>query len=390
MTNAPADRPLRVALLCHYPDDEIAPAGGPWTVGRNLAAGLAEAGVEVHVVRYRGGSGQNPPRVQNGLVTVHSLDLSRQSPAIAPRQVACMPAVARALQEIRPDAVSAHAPEYALPALREGLPTAVTIHGVVRRELRVFPGWRERLPLLVSIWQDWQMARQARHIVAINDYVIAQYRRRTAATFHRINLPISDVFFQAPEREPEPCTLLLVGGMNERKDPMTLLHALLHLRQRLPDAQLRIAGRVGEQGFGARLRRFIADNDLAGHVRLLGALNQPQLAQEYAACSLLVLSSRQETSPTVILEAMAARRPVVATDVGGVRELVVEGQSGFVTPAGDSPALAAAIEQVLRDPDRARAMGRQGRALAEAGYRCALIGRQYAELLAHLAQGAAG
>lgn len=372
-------QPLRVALLCHYPDDAIAPTGGVLAVGRNLAAGMAAAGGEVHIVRYRGGTGRSSPG--SGLF-VHTVDVSQSS---LPQQWACVVALERALREIRPDAVTAHAPEYGLAALRSGLPAAVTIHGIVRQEFRVFKSWRSRLPLLLSIWQDRQVARQARHIVAISRYVVEQYQGRTRARFHAIPVPIGDVFFEAPERPPDRNTLLLVGGMSERKDPMPLLQALVVLRRRLPEIELRIAGPVRREGFGARLQGFIEEQGLAGNVRFLGSLNQPELAQAYAASALTVLSSRQETSPAVLMEAMAARRPVVATAVGGVSEIVAEGESGYVVPPGDVNALAGRIEAVLGDPALARAMGQCGRILAEQRYRRNLVGRQYIKLLSELA-----
>lgn len=374
---------MRIALLCHYPDDEMAPVGGVWAVGRNLAAGMAMAGAEVHVVRYRGGSAQYQSRLGRGSLTVHTVSPAGWLAGL-PRQVSCVSALAAALQQIQPDAVTAHAPEYALAALRCGLPTAVTVHGVVRQEFKAFSGWHSRLPLLISIWQDWLVARRAQHIVAISEYVMRQYRHRTRATFHRIDVPVGDVFFAAPSRPPDANTLLLVGGMSERKDPVTLLKALRLLHQRLPDIELRIAGSFRRQGFGARLQRLIQQWGLADHIRWLGLLNQPELARAYAASALTVLSSRQETSPAVLMEAMAARRPVVATAVGGVDEIVADGETGYLVPVGDAQALAEAIERVLRDPAAARAMGQRGRELAEQRYRRAFVGEQYVVLLRRL------
>ena len=100
-----------------------------------------------------------------------------------------------------------------------------------------------------------------------------------------------------------------------------------------------------------------------------------------ASHAALALSSRQETSPCVIAEAMAGRRPVVATDVGGVREMVSEDESGYVVPAGDPQTLAERIAAVLNDSLLARRFGEHGRWLAEQRYRRDVIGRQYVELL---------
>jgi glycosyltransferase involved in cell wall biosynthesis len=87
------------------------------------------------------------------------------------------------------------------------------------------------------------------------------------------------------------------------------------------------------------------------------------------------------------MEAMAARRPVVATAVGGVAEIVADGVSGYVTPAGDAAVLAERVQRLLADPQRAADMGAAGRTLAEANYRRDLVGRQYLAMLRYIAHG---
>jgi glycosyltransferase involved in cell wall biosynthesis len=84
-----------------------------------------------------------------------------------------------------------------------------------------------------------------------------------------------------------------------------------------------------------------------------------------AQASLICLPSYREGLPKVLLEAAAAARPIVTTDVPGCREVVRDGENGFVVPPRDSARLADAIASVLRDPALARAMGARSRALAE-------------------------
>ena len=374
---------MRIALLCHYPDDAVAPAGGVWAVGRNLAMGLVAAGADVHVLRYAPARGDVPAGLTvSGAspLTVHTVWLprGRMQPL---RRVAAVPALIAALQEIRPDAITAHESEYGLAAVRSGFPAAVTIHGIPRQEFRAFTRWRNRLDLALTVVQDWQMVREARHLVAINDYARRQYQGRTSAQFHAIPVPIGDVFFDAPDQPPDPATLLMVGGMNERKDPLTMLAALAHVRREMPAAQLRIAGRPPSGPFGVRVQARIDELGLGQAVVFLGALDQPQLASAYAAAAATVLSSRQETAPAVLMEAMAARRPVAATGVGGVDEIVAHGVTGYVTRPGDAVDLAEHVLRLLRDPARAAQMGMAGRARAEATYRRDKVGAQYLAML---------
>ena len=97
---------------------------------------------------------------------------------------------------------------------------------------------------------------------------------------------------------------------------------------------------------------------LGDRVRFLGWVND--LPSLYAACDVVTLTSKTEGTPVALIEAAAAGKPVVATDVGGVAEVVRDGLTGHTVPAGDDAAMAAAVLSLLRDPVRARAMGDAG------------------------------
>ncbi len=103
-----------------------------------------------------------------------------------------------------------------------------------------------------------------------------------------------------------------------------------------------------------------------------------------AAMDVFVLSSRTEGLAVTLLEAMAARLPVVATRVGGNAEVVVDGETGRLVPPGDPPALARAIAEVLDDAPRARAMGEAGRRRVEARFSVAAMVERYETIYASL------
>ncbi len=119
-------------------------------------------------------------------------------------------------------------------------------------------------------------------------------------------------------------------------------------------------------GFGPeepRLRQLLQKHGLAEHVRLLGWVQHvPSLL---AASDVVALTSEKEGIPRALMEAMALGKPVVATDVLGTQELVVDGQTGFLTPMGDSRSFADALERLGGDPKLCHRLGSAGKARIE-------------------------
>jgi glycosyltransferase involved in cell wall biosynthesis len=170
---------------------------------------------------------------------------------------------------------------------------------------------------------------------------------------------------------------LAMGRLHPQKDYPSLLAAFARLVSGHPSARLRIAGEgrlVGE------LTARVDDLGLAGHARLLGL--RADVPRLLAAADALVLASAWEGLPNVIMEAMAARLPCVATRVGGVPELVEHGRTGTLVPPGDPEALARAMAGIMVLPPSERAaMGERGRAAVADRLSPDRVGEQWLELL---------
>ena len=117
---------------------------------------------------------------------------------------------------------------------------------------------------------------------------------------------------------------------------------------------------IGDGERRAELEQMTADRGLADAVHFLGWRGDMHCV--YADLDVVALSSNNEGSPVALIEAMAAARPVVATAVGGVPEVVRDGENGLLVPPRDPAALAERILRLLREPERATAMGLAGRA----------------------------
>ena len=111
------------------------------------------------------------------------------------------------------------------------------------------------------------------------------------------------------------------------------------------------------------LRALARDLRIEQDVFFIGRCNR--VAELLFASDVCVLSSKAEGFSNAILEYMGAARPVVATDVGGAREAIAEGESGYLVASGDHETMATRITELLRDPQKAKAMGERGRAIVQ-------------------------
>jgi glycosyltransferase involved in cell wall biosynthesis len=150
------------------------------------------------------------------------------------------------------------------------------------------------------------------------------------------------------------------------KDHPTFLRAARRVRESCAEAAFVLAG---EGELEAPLRELASELGVADSVFFTGRC--ARVGELLAVSDVCVLSSAAEGFSNAILEYMAAGRPVVATDVGGAREAIVEGETGHLVPAGDDGRMAARIADLLRDPESARAMGDRGRRRVAQQFSCA-------------------
>jgi glycosyltransferase involved in cell wall biosynthesis len=368
---------LRVALVALYPAPDTRAPGGVRAVVQNLVRGLrAYEDLQLDVVHCHSDITASSVVQDNG-VTIRYIAVSRRR--VIPNTLRAMMEVSRLLRELRPDVVNAHAAHYAIAGLRAGCPTLLTIHGVVRREAEIYNSTLfDRLRFRLENGYERYALRQVGDIVAISPYVLDEYRERSAARFHRIDNPLPPEFFELPNLE-QAGRLLYPGTIDERKNVLDLVRAMTIVRQVLPHAQLRIAGRTTNQTYYRRVQALIAIEELQDNVALLGLQDLEAMLQEYARSAAVVLASRQETAPMAVIEAMAAAKPVVATRVGGVPDLVEDGRTGFLVEAGDVTSLASQSIALLQNAELRLRMGRRAREVARR-FRLENVASQYRAL----------
>jgi glycosyltransferase involved in cell wall biosynthesis len=147
-----------------------------------------------------------------------------------------------------------------------------------------------------------------------------------------------------------------VARLEPQKNPLGLIESFAQAfgAQAFDDARWRLL-LAGDGSLREAAREHSARLGVAGRVHFLGV--RAEVAEMLAACDLFALSSRWEGSPLAVMEAMAAGLPVVATAVGGVPELVADGETGLLVPPGEERSFAAALASLARDPGRRHEMG---------------------------------
>jgi glycosyltransferase involved in cell wall biosynthesis len=182
-----------------------------------------------------------------------------------------------------------------------------------------------------------------------------------------------------PWNAPNAFVIGSVGRLQDVKDQATLIDAFGLLRNMLPEqrGRLRLV-LVGDGPLRARLAQQIADAGLQDCAWLPGA--RSDVAPVMRSFSLFALSSIAEGTPVTMLEAMASGLPVVSTAVGGIPDLVQDGVSGTLVPAGDPQRLAEALAAYVVDDERTRTHGAAGRARIEQQYSVSAMLAHYVDL----------
>jgi glycosyltransferase involved in cell wall biosynthesis len=165
-----------------------------------------------------------------------------------------------------------------------------------------------------------------------------------------------------PGTATEELVVTTVGNIRRVKGHDIFVRAAASILGHYPNVSFSVAGEVLESDYLLELNDLVRNLNISDHFHFVGGVTD--LRQHLSSADIFVLPSRSEGFSNAIVEAMAASLPVVATNVGGNAEAVIDGVSGFLVPPEDPAALAAAITRLLSDPSRAKAMGLAGRALA--------------------------
>lgn len=360
------DRPIRVLRVIARLN-----VGGPALHVAYLSSGLAEHGYETTLVAGDVAPGEESmERVaeERGVEIVRLAGLSRELSPI--RDLVSVWRLAAIIRRVQPDVIHTHTAKAGAvgraAALLAGRRAVVvhTFHG------HVLKGYFGSAGSLVFRAIETALARVSDRLIAVSPEVrdeLVALKVAPVEKFEVIRLGIDlepRVEFAGDRGEERrrlgiPDDKFVVGWfgrMTSVKRTDDLMTTLAALRERGIDALLLL---VGDGTDRPALEERAHGLGIARSCLFLGY--QEDVARWYAVCDAVVLSSANEGTPVTIIEALAAARPVVSTNVGGVADVVDEGTTGFLVRRGDTHALAERLAVLARDPERARRMGEAGR-----------------------------
>jgi len=222
-------------------------------------------------------------------------------------------------------------------------------HGMLSRQYALF---RYRF---LRCYFRWIM-RHVDVLIVLSPRFASDFDRLIPATKKCVIPNFTPPFTLPHKRRPSEMRVLFVGRLSTKKGIYDLLEAAVALRDE-PTIRFELAGLEETPADKDRILCHLKENNIQDNVRLAGYVQGPAKAQLFACSDILVLPSYAEVFPIVILEAMAAAMPVIATPVGAVPDMVSEGVNGFIVPQGDSDRLAERIRYLFDHTEERRKMG---------------------------------
>jgi len=258
----------------------------------------------------------------------------------------------------------------ALASRLTGIPLVLHIHGATYvRQPELDKKTRARLWLKEKFYDPtlgkWTV-RSAEAIAAVSKYDMQKCQEVFDIDSDRLHLipnAVDTAVFHPPATPAGGHVVTYVGRLEPWKGAFSLLKIARLVRKEVPDVQFNF---VGDGSTRRELMR--TSQDLLNNVRFHGDVDHKTVASLLRSTSVLILPSFVEGLPTVCLEALASGVPVVASNVGGTSEVVIEGKTGYLRPPDDLASMSDCVVKLLRD-DRLRIrMGVAGRKLVEESY----------------------
>jgi glycosyltransferase involved in cell wall biosynthesis len=293
------------------------------------------------------------------------------------------PKVRRIIKQIEPDIVNIHTP---VPGLGDVValmcgqrPLIVTYHAGSMKKHRFFAD------IIIWLYEHGLMRlllHRANRIICSSEFVrtgfLARYAHKATVITPGVDTNRFTPRSAAPTLYPEILFVAGLGTAEQHKGLSILLSVIAKLRTRIADIHLTV---VGDGDMRSRYEAEANALGIATNVTFKGKLDGTALVEAYQQAQVFALPTTNDSSPTVIIEAMACGLAVVSTRVGGIPDIVEEAKTGYLVPSNDGSALSDRIEALILDRSRCQELGSAGREKVRRVYEWKERVDRYAQIL---------
>jgi len=292
--------------------------------------------------------------------------------------VGCVRSIRRQLKAIRPDLVHGQGTERycALAAAFSGYPNVLTIHGNMRLIARVNQARPFSFQWLAARLEGFTLPRVG-GVVCITRYTREAVQSLARRTWIVPNATDTAFFNLAPAPDPAaPPLILCIGVICYRKNQNDFIRALDPLAKERP-LKVVFLGDVDPTHYGEEFRQLLPSRPWCEHIPFAG---RDRVREYYRAASLIALPTREDNCPMVVLEGMAAGVPVIASNVGGVPDLITPGVTGLFCDPEKPETFRTAVTRLLDDKPYAAQLARAAREHALATFHPQAVARRHLEI----------
>lgn len=341
--------------------------------------------VEIHVVCCTMGDHPKPEKLAKN-IWFHAIPVPKWG-YLRSLHFGCYLAVRKMIRKIQPDIIHAQGTERwcAVTAALLPYPKVLTIHGFLRM---IYPLMKMKPRYY---WKTQTLLE--RFAIPRFDGIVAitNYTQENAKDLVKQSWVVPNAsdrrYFEVAHNPKSPPIVLYVGIIQKRKNHLGFIDAIAPLAEEFPFT-LRICSRIDPDD--PYTQEVLARGEQYPWVECVGNVSRNELVDELAGASILALTSYEDNCPMVVLEAMSAGLPVLASEVGGIPDLVKNGVNGYLCDPASAESIRNGLRKLLQDPSHAKQLGDNGKKQAVERYLPKAVAKRHLEIYREVVQQRSG
>jgi len=350
---------LKVVILGYLPNDIDSVKGGVEAVIMNLLHGFTSKEIEIHVFSINKTIKDLKITKFSSNITIHNFPFGRIKSIKFEMLTHGRKVLKKFLSELKPDLIHVQ-DNGSILLLLKGLnysQIVITPHTSLKDEIRYIKTLKWKVNHFINILIDKKYLIKIKNIIFISRYIrdeiLKNHYELKGVDSELIYNPVNTDYFNGRgESQKNNTDIVYLGAINHRKNLSLLLEALYFInKERKNKIKLHVIGGNTEIGYEKIIKNKINELDLSADTIFHGWLKQDQIIKIFNNSSIFVLPSNYETLPVSLIEAMSSGLVIVASNVGGVSEIVSDSYNGMLFEKNDLVSLVSILKRIIEDKE---------------------------------------